>query len=373
MTAHPSVADAPADFGSYPPQDVTFLLRDLSGVALERPLEDREEAIQGGRHYSEMLPVEYVPSAEYSALFATVLAETADRVATAVGTVAEQIHARAAGREVVVVSLARAGTPIGVLVRRWLAARHGQAGTHYSISIIRDRGLDANAVAAICRAHPDAMLQFLDGWTGKGAILRELIAACAASPYADRLDPTLAVLADPGACTPLYGTRDDFLVPSACLNATVSGLVSRTVLNDLIGPEDFHGAKYYRGLAEADVSNVFVDAIAARFEGVADVAEARAAELAADTTPPPWSGLADVDRIQRRYGITDVNLVKPGVGETTRVLLRRVPWKVLVHPDRTAELGHVLLLARDRGVEVVTDPELTYSSCGLIRPLHGFT
>ncbi len=42
-----------------------------------------------------------------------------------------------------------------------------------------------------------------------------------------------------------FGTREDFLIPSACLNSTVSGLVSRTVLNDdLIGPADFHGAKF---------------------------------------------------------------------------------------------------------------------------------
>ena len=47
----------------------------------------------------------------------------------------------------------------------------------------------------------------------------------------------LAVLADPGVCAPILGTRDDFLIPSACLNSTVSGLVSRTVLrDDLIGP-----------------------------------------------------------------------------------------------------------------------------------------
>ena len=42
----------------------------------------------------------------------------------------------------------------------------------------------------------------------------------------------MAVLADPGYCTSIYGTREDFLIPSACLNATVSGLISRTVLND---------------------------------------------------------------------------------------------------------------------------------------------
>ncbi|MBW7456051.1 hypothetical protein K0U00_18640, partial [Paenibacillus sepulcri] len=50
---------SPEPMGSYAPSDVIFLLKDLSGVQLERPTEDREEAIQSGVHYSEMLPVEY--------------------------------------------------------------------------------------------------------------------------------------------------------------------------------------------------------------------------------------------------------------------------------------------------------------------------
>ncbi|MFE0426791.1 cysteine protease StiP domain-containing protein, partial [Streptomyces sp. NPDC058953] len=53
-------------FSSYPPEDVGWLLRDLSDVPLEAPTEEREEAIQsGGAHYAESLPVEYQPSAPY--------------------------------------------------------------------------------------------------------------------------------------------------------------------------------------------------------------------------------------------------------------------------------------------------------------------
>ena len=46
------------------------------------------------------------------------------------------------------------------------------------------------------------------------------------------------VLEDPGSCVRVYGTREDYLIPSACLNSTVSGLISRTVLNHSIGPND---------------------------------------------------------------------------------------------------------------------------------------
>ena len=41
-------------------------------------------------------------------------------------------------------------------------------------------------------------------------------------------------------------------------------------------------------------------------------------------------GIDEVKKITQEFGISDINLVKPGIGETTRVLLRRVPWKVLI-------------------------------------------
>ena len=346
-------------FGSYDAAEVTWLLTDLSGVALEVPTQDREELIQGGRHYAEMLPVEFQPDAAYTALFHRALAQSAARLAQAVGLVGELLLAEHGGPPVLV-SLARAGTPVGILLRRWYATTHGLDVPHYAVSIVRGRGIDDVAVRHVLARHAAPDVRFVDGWTGKGAIARELAAAVAAY---DGLDPRLAVLADPGSCTDLYGTRDDFLIPSACLNSTVSGLVSRTVLrDDLIGPGMFHGGKHYAELAPADVSGVFLDAVSDAF-GPVDVAPL----LASDRTPD-WSGWASVVDVAGRYGIRDVNLVKPGVGETTRVLLRRVPWQVLVHPDRGSELEHVRLLAEARGVPVVEVPGLAYSCIGLIRP-----
>ncbi len=365
----------PKPFGSYPAADVTWLLKDLGDAALERPLDEREEAVQGGRHYSEMLPVEYRPSAEYHALFLEALQSSALRVAAAVASVGDQILERR-GPHVVLASLARAGTPIGVLIRRWLRFRHGLDTPHYTLSIIRGRGIDLVAVRWLLARHRAETVQFVDGWTGKGAILSELIAAC------DGLDvpglhADLAVLADPGHCTDLFGTRDDFLIPSACLNATVSGLVSRTVLNErFVGPGEFHGAKWYQDLATEDVSNLFVDTVTAAFGSSGETAakppfptESAGESARNERCAPTWAGLASVRMIQDRFGIADSNLVKPGVGETTRVLLRRVPWKVLINPERARDLGPVLHLARERGVEIVEDQTMVYSACGIIRPL----
>ncbi|MFD4134824.1 phosphoribosyltransferase [Streptomyces goshikiensis] len=353
-------------FSSYAPEDVGWLLQDFSDVELEAPTEEREEAIQaGGAHYAESLPVEYQPSPAYQELYQSALTASAARIARAVGTVTETVLAERTPSPVLV-SLARAGTPVGVLMRRWARARHGLDLPHYAVSIVRGRGIDTNALRWLAAHHDPADIVFVDGWTGKGAITRELAAALGEF---EGFDPEIVVLADPGSCVRTYGTREDFLIPSACLNSTVSGLVSRTVLrSDLVGPADFHGAKFYRELAGADVSVDFVDTVAARFDEVAEAVDAEVKELLAADRTPTWVGWAAVERISEEYGIHDVNLVKPGVGETTRVLLRRVPWKILAQRGAGADLDHVRLLAEQRGVPVEEVDGLPYTCVGLIHP-----
>lgn len=352
-------------FGSYRPDEVGWLLTDLSGVALEAPTEEREEAVQsGGAHYAESLPHEFQPDAEYLELYRSALAAGAPRLARAVGTVAELVL-RERGLDVVLVSLARAGTPIGVLLQRWAAAVHGLTLPHYAVSIVRGRGVDRLALRHLAQHHDPARVVFVDGWTGKGAIADELAAALVehGRDTGERFDPQLAVLADPGRCVATFGTRDDWLIASACLNSTVSGLVSRTVLNRrLLRPDQYHGAKFYAELAPSDVSAHFLDTVTAEFGRVID------------TTPPTdrvpdRAGRTAVERIVDHYGLGDANLVKPGVGETTRVLLRRVPWRVLVRAGApVADLAHVRLLAARRGVPVEEVEGLPYSCVGLIHP-----
>ncbi|MDX3797871.1 phosphoribosyltransferase [Streptomyces sp. AK04-3B] len=359
-------------FSSYAPEEVGWLLQDLSDVTLEAPTEEREEAIQsGGAHYAESLPVEYQPSEQYQELFHAALKTSAARIAQAVGVVTETVIAERSPRPVLV-SLARAGTPVGVLMRRWAQFRHGLDLPHYAVSIVRGRGIDANALRWLAAHHDPRDVVFVDGWTGKGAITRELAAAVEefeAGGGAAGFDPEIAVLADPGSCVRTFGTREDFLIPSACLNSTVSGLISRTVLRaDLVGPDDFHGAKFYRELAGVDVSTDFLDAVAARFPEVAEAVGGAVKELLAGDRTPSWEGWAAVERISEEYGIHDVNLVKPGVGETTRVLLRRVPWKILARAGAGADLDHVRLLAGQRGVPVEEVGDLPYTCVGLIHP-----
>lgn len=359
------------DFGSYAADEVGWLLTDLSEVALEAPTEEREEAVQsGGAHYAESLPIEYQPDAEYQRLFFQALDASALRIAHAVGVVTE-IVLDERGPAPVLASLARAGTPVGILMRRWARFAHDLDLPHYAVSIVRGRGIDMVALRWLAAHHDPAHVVFVDGWTGKGAIARELTAAIedANAALGTAFQAELAVLADPGSCVHTFGTREDFLVPSACLNSTVSGLVSRTVLNTaLLAPGQFHGAKCYRQLAGSDVSEQFLDAVSARFpEVAAAVARDWPVRQAADRSPT-WAGWRDVEALSAQYDIGDVTLIKPGVGETTRVLLRRVPWAVLASPDAGAELEHVRLLARQRGVPVHEVDGLSYRCVGLVHP-----
>lgn len=360
------------DFGSYRADEVTWLLKDLSHAALEAEIADRERRIQSGEaHYAESLPIEYQPTAEYRALFDAALTASAPRLAEAVGTVTELLLAER-GRDLTLVSLARAGTPVGILMRRWAQHFHGVDLPHYAVSIVRGRGIDHVALDHLVAHHDPASIVFVDGWTGKGAITREL--AEALDEYAiaagTRLNPDLAVLADPGHCVRTFGTRDDFLIASACLNSTVSGLVSRTVLNtDLIGPQDFHGAKFYAELAPYDVSGILLDTVTQAFDGAAPAARRQAAALAAEPAArePDWSGWATVERVCAEYGVSTANLVKPGIGETTRVLLRRVPWRVLLRDGDDPDHLHIRRLAAERAVPVEIVPGLAYACIGLIK------
>jgi hypothetical protein len=363
------------EFGSYPAADVSWLLTDLSDIELEAPTEEREEAIQsGGAHYAESLPVEFQPTAEYQQLFSNALAKSAQRLAHAVGVVTEMVLDQRQA-DPVLVSLARAGTPVGILMRRWAQFAHGLDLPHYAVSIVRGKGIDTVALNYLAQHHDPASIMFVDGWTGKGAITRELADAI---PLANEalgfaagtgFLPDMAVLADTGHCLEIYGTRDDYLIPSACLNSTVSGLVSRTVLNkDYLKSGQFHGAKFYAELAGRDVSVGFIDAVIAQFPAVVDAVARDWPVLRDSDRTATWAGWDAVEKVSADHGIGDINLIKPGVGETTRVLLRRVPWKILIRTDARAELRHIVLLAEQRGVDIELVDDLAYSCIGLIHP-----
>lgn len=344
---------------SYKDDDVVLLLKDITGLVKPQPAEERERLIQSGRHYSEMLPVEYVPTEQYMQIYKNSLEQYAGIMASAVVNLASKIIEKR-GSGTVLVSLARAGIPVGILLKHYIKMEYKLDMPHYSVSIIRGRGIDGNAMKYLLeRYNPDQLL-FVDGWTGKGAIFNELQKDVKAYKG---VCPEIAVIADPANITSLCGTHEDILVPSSCLNCTVSGLLSRTFLrSDIIGQDDFHGAVYYGGLKDSDLSYDFINTIEEKFgTGLPDIKE----------NEVQGKGIDEVKEIARYFGIDDINLVKPGIGEATRVLLRRIPWKVLAdgkHRDDPV-LGHLLRLAEEKNVPVVYYPLKHYKCCGIIKKI----
>lgn len=69
---------------SYLSEDVTILLKDISGLVTPLSTDEREKRIQSGIHYSEMLPIEYVPTETYMRTYNMALNSYAAMTANAV-------------------------------------------------------------------------------------------------------------------------------------------------------------------------------------------------------------------------------------------------------------------------------------------------
>jgi hypothetical protein len=351
--------------GSYDPDDVVFLMKPVALAPTD--VAAKERAIQSGaRHYSEMVPQENVPGDAYLALYRDALARNGARLARDVTDLAGALAARARGRpEIVIASLARAGTPIGALLRRALR-RLGVAAHHYSISIIRGRGIDREALGRIAASHDPRDVVFVDGWTGKGAIASELRASLADG--ATGFSPFLAVVADPAGQADLAATGEDYLIPSGILNAIVSGLVSRSILNDaLVGPGDLHACVHHRHLAPHDLSRAFVEEV----DALAQME--RPCPLARTGAERSEAALACEDlmmELMRGHDVADRNRIKPGIAEATRAVLRRLPERLLVRDSGDPDVRHLLLLAGERGLDVARLPaDCRYRAVTIIRTL----
>jgi hypothetical protein len=352
--------------GSYRADDVRFLLKPLALTDFV-DVPHKEYLIQSGqRHYSEMLSPEALPSERYLALFRAACAANLERMAGDCLRLASLIAQRRAG-PVTLVSLARAGTPVGVVLKHLLATVQQREVAHYSVSIIRDRGIDQVALEHILAAgHAPESIVFVDGWTGKGVMSRALAAAIAEfnARRGTAIDGGLYVLSDLAGSAACAASCDDYLIPSSILNATVSGLVSRSILNEAIGPGDFHGCVYYRQFAPHDQSQRFADDLVARASAMAPPQGAAAPmnkeRAAAVSREYMQAALA-------RHGIADANMVKPGIGEATRVLLRRTPRLLIVRDAGAPDVAHLLLLAEEKNIPVQVDPALPYHAVSLIR------
>jgi hypothetical protein len=144
--------------------------------------------------------------------------------------------------------------------------------------------------------------------------------------------------------------------------------VSRTILNDSIRSGDFHGCLYYDELAAHDRSRWFIERWRAQVLGDREL-------LQADR--PPLVALAQVrarnqrlvSELMQQHQVVDANFIKPGIGEATRSLLRRVPRLLVLRDANTASVRHLTWLAAQRSVPIHLDPALPLNAATILRKL----
>jgi len=351
--------------GSYLPEDVHFLLKP---VEMEMtPVEQKEQLIQSGeKHYSEMLSQEPEPTAWHLDLFARALEQGAERLAKEVVMLAKALADRFGETPVILVSLVRAGVPLGVMLHQALREM-GKTSHHYGVSIIRDRGIDDTAMDWIEAQHGTEGIVFVDGWTGKGAItgqLRRSLENRAGYPQ----DPRLVVLADPCGVSWLAASDDDWLIPFGIMGAPVSGLISRSIWS----AEGLHGCVKCDHLSEFECSRLLVDTVAGC---------RRSLDLA--TIPAsPWvpqeyvhlkiRSEQVISSLAAEYDISSINRIKPGIAEATRAVLRRVPEHVLVRSVNDPDVALLVYLAREKNITIteVGDRIGQYRAVTIIKKVH---
>ncbi len=352
--------------GSYLPDDVWFLLKPISLNYTE--VWERERIMQiEGKHYSELLPKEYLPSRQYQSIFYQVFELNKRKLAQHVLALANRLNEK---KSLVLVSLARAGTPIGVLLKRILRDFFKRDIPHYSISIILDRGIDENALHYILSQHDKLGkdIVFIDGWTGKGGIAREVQKWVTAfnQQQGTRIASDLYVIADIAGYATVAATTADYVIPSALLNATINGLVSRTILNKAYLEEhDFHGCKFYPEFREQDLSLWYVDQVMAEMRTLGSPSPC----IDVNQVPLQQTNRAFITQLMRHYQIQDRQLIRPGIGEAIRILLRRVPDRILVQDKKSPDVAPFFVLADEKKVPVEEVKEMPYQAAGIVSQL----
>lgn len=331
--------------GSYVSGDVDFLLQPVN-IEMT-PVELKEALIQSGqRHYSDMLSQEPEPTTWHLDLFEKALETGATRLATEVVMLAKSLIAHFGDTPIILTSLVRAGVPLGVILQQTLR-KMGKTSFHYGISIIRDRGIDSEALSWIEQRHGTEGIVFVDGWTGKGAITGELIRSLSGRKGYP-VQPRLVVLADPCGCAWLSASDEDWLIPFGIMGAPVSGLISRSIWTE----NGFHGFVDCQHLKQYECSRYLVDTVGKAID------QLRVDAIPLATFKEQQSDLKKlsenvVSSLAKKYDISNINRIKPGIAEATRAVLRRVPDHVLVREITDPDVALLVYLAQEKNIAVI--------------------
>jgi hypothetical protein len=347
--------------GSYLPNDVDFLLSLKNHEEIS--IEEKEDLLLNHKvHYSETLTKEMNIDEEYLSIFFTYHELNKTKICQHILTIAYQLTKY---NKIVLVSLARAGTPYGVILKRILNSIFEQQVEHYSISIIKDRGLDTVAINHILLKHgKDVQLVYIDGWTGFGNIANELNRA-----MADRFPEIgfqFITISDIAGVSDICSSREDYMIPSCLLNATISGLISRTLIN--ADPTSFHSVKYFTEKQDQDYSLWYIDELERE---ILDIYKATfIPNVIIKDNNYRNQYLQTLEDVMGQFNLSENFNLKPGTGETIRCLIRRNPELVIISDMDDPQIKPIVYLCKKKNVPISIMKNMELKSVGIIKKIN---
>lgn len=324
---------------SYKDGQVTCLFSNFEGNLLS--IEDKEAMIRSGENYGNILSEEDRPEDEYLNIFDNLNKKLSTKLSVPIMQLVEHFHTtHPVGRPIVLLSIARAGTPIGVVISSILKSRFNREVHHYSISVIHGYGIDKFAMDYVLKNHSNEDVIFLDGWVSQGRITKTIEST--ASNWS--VNPQLYCVSDPSGIQNAVATREDILLPSAILNATVSGLLSRSVYNS----EGFDTVEYYSQYKDIDRTHHFIDQLVSCCNEIDNIPQ----RDIIDCSSQRLKALKQINNFCNQYGVIEKD-IKVGIGEVSRSLLRRIPTLVVVDHSAKEEVEHMIYLSKKRNIELV--------------------
>lgn len=337
-------------------EDAEVLLKDVKNeveiVDISKP-----QNINSNLHYCDFIPVEKPMDPAYEVIFNKMLKLTEEQTAFYVGKLTKMVCEKYS--DVVFVSLLRAGTVIGVLMKRYAMKVLNKDIKHYSVGLSRGKGIDFNALKYIIRDNPHKTIIFIDGWVGKGTTKMELDRTCNLfnKKYGTHVEPIIAVLSDLKNISDFCATSKDILLPNSLINAQGCGLISRITQNEqIIRENEYNGAIIFDDLKEEDKTYILIDSISKYFGKTEDKSP---------LIDEPKSSIV-LDSIIDKYKIQNINGIKAGINETIRILLKRNVSFVLVKNINNLKLEPIKYLCDIKKIEIREDGTLPCESMAII-------
>lgn len=322
---------------SYKKTDVELLLTDLTDKVDPISIEQKRQMEKQGIDVKDIVTDEFPIDEKYYDLCLKNTPMYAKQTAIAVGNLAEQIFSKRS-ENVVLVSLLRAGTLIGILVKRYLKNKYNINVYHYSISVPKD--VNQNEMKYILSKHKAKDILFIDSWTGKGTTTNKI------RNFAEQIEglsSDLAVLSDAINISSFCGVREDIAIPQAPFNACITGLVGiPTSSQKYLNKDDYTGSIYLDYLEKIDITNWYIDLIEENFDYELCNSDNY------EENPIPFE---ELDEICMNHKI-ELKELNPGINEAGRALLRRKIKKLLVKDLNDIQILQIKEIAELKGIEV---------------------